>query len=68
MLSFRNSTKLVGAAALIVAIAILLHAHDTSDATAGGLKTVARPPSVHVSSPRASTYADEVANINHEGF
>ncbi len=68
MLSFRNSMKLIAAAALIVAIAILLHARDASHATAGGLKTVARPPSVHVFSPRASTYADEVANINHEGF
>jgi len=65
MLSFRNSMKLLGAAALIVAIAILLHAHET---TAGGLRTVARPASVHVFSPRASTYADDVANINHEGF
>ena len=68
MLSFRNSMKLLGAAALIVAIAILLHAHETTDEAAGGLRTVARPASVHVFSPRASTYADDVANINHEGF
>ena len=69
MLSFRNSMGFIAVAALVVAIGMLVHAHDTSNAAAGRLWTLARP-SVrrHVSSPRASTYADEVANINHEGF
>jgi hypothetical protein len=29
---------------------------------------LARPSAMHVSFPRASTRADELAGINHEGF
>ena len=68
MLSFRNSMGFIAVAALAVAIGMLVHAHDTSNAAAGRLWTLARPSAAHVSSPRASTYADEVANANHEGF
>jgi hypothetical protein len=66
MLSFRN-LSFIAAAALAAAIGILVYDHDTTNAAAGGL-TLARPSAMHVSFPRASTRADELAGINHEGF
>ena len=83
MLSFRNSMSLVAAAALgaaIGAVGTLAHARFPSNADAqnavacGGsaivglssvaLKAVSPPPAF----VRSSTYADEVAGANHEGF
>jgi hypothetical protein len=69
MLSFRSSMSLFAAAALAVAIGMLLHAHQTSNASARkalASVVVKAPPEYWF--PRASTYADEVANANHEGF
>jgi hypothetical protein len=69
MLSFRTSMSLFGAAALAVAIGMLLHAHQISNASAHNALAsvvVKAPPEYWF--PRASTYADEVANANHEGF
>ena len=78
MLSFRNSMSFIAAAALALAIGMLMHAHYTSNASPhyalargspiGDLHGVAvkAPPEYWV--PRASTYAAEVANANHEGF
>ena len=83
MPSFRNPLSLVAAAALAWAIGVvgvLNHAHIASNAIARD--AIAAPGSASadlkgvavkaVSSPeavlRASTYADEVANTNHEGF
>jgi hypothetical protein len=67
MLSFRNSTKLIAAAAVAVAISMPVRARDTS---AGDhvRAALARPSSFHVTSPRSSTRADELAGSNHEGF
>ena len=83
MPSFRNPLSLVAAAALAWAIGVvgvLEHAHLTSNAVAHNVlaapgssidnlngvagKVVSGLEAV----PRASTYADEVANTNHEGF
>jgi hypothetical protein len=66
MLSFRN-VSLIAAAMLAAVIGILVQDHDTTNAAAGGL-TLARPSAMHVSFPRASTHADELAGANHEGF
>jgi hemoglobin-like flavoprotein len=56
-------------AALAAAIAILVHHLDTSTAAGDHLRAaVARPSAYHVTSPRASTRADELAGVNHEGF
>jgi hypothetical protein len=75
MLSFRNSMTFIVAAALAVAIAVLMHAHQTSNASshnalpAGDLVGVAgKPPPEEHWFPRASTHAAEVAKTNHEGF
>jgi hypothetical protein len=79
MLSFRHSMDLIAVAGLAVAIGILVHAYQTTNACAhnalaavgspiGDLNRVAvKEPPEHWF-PRASTYADEVANTNHEGF
>jgi hypothetical protein len=64
MLSFRNLSFICAAA---LAAAIGIYDHDTTNAAVGGLK-LARPSAMHVSFPRASTRADELAGINHEGF
>jgi hypothetical protein len=68
MLSFRKSMTLFVATALAITIGMAVRAHDTSNATASPLRALARPSLAHMSSPRASTYAAEVASINHEGF
>ena len=82
MPSFRNPMTFAAAAALAAVIGVigtLEHAHLTSNAVAhnalatgssiGSLKGAAveavSPPEAVL---RASTYADEVANTNHEGF
>ena len=83
MPSFRNPMTFAAAAALaatIGALGTLEHAHLTSNAVAHNalaatgssidnlngvaVKVVSGLEAV----PRASTYADEVANTNHEGF
>jgi hypothetical protein len=79
MLSFRNSISFIAAAALAVAIGMLARAHYSSNAgpryalAAGGSPigdlngvAVKAPPEYWF--PRASAYAAEVANANHEGF
>jgi len=59
----------IAAAALAAAIAILAHHLDASTAAGEHLRAaLARPSSFHVTSPRASTRADELAGVNHEGF
>lgn len=79
MTSFRNSMDLVLIAALAVAVFMLVRAHQTPNAS--GVEALAavgspisavkqvefKPPHEHWF-PRASTYAGEVANVNHEGF
>jgi hypothetical protein len=79
MLSFRHSMDLIAVAALAVAIGMFVDAHQTSNPCAhnaivavespiGDLKRVAvKAPPEH-RFPLASTYADKVANTNHEGF
>ena len=79
MLSFRNSMDFILVAALAVAVFLLVRAHQTSNATGeeaiaavgppiGDVKRVGfKPPHEHWF-PRASTYAAEVAHVNHEGF
>ena len=79
MLSFRNSMSFIATAALAVAIGMLVHAHYTSKASpnyalAAGGSPIGDLNGVAVKAPpeywflRASTYAAEVANANHEGF
>jgi len=75
MLSFRNSTSFIAVAALAVAIGMLVHARQTPNAIPHNAFAAAGLPidTVAVKAleywfPRASTYADEVANANHEGF
>ena len=70
MLSFGN-LSFIAAAAVAAAIGILAHTHQTRTATAyqtlaavGSVNAVSRP----ATDIRVSTYAAEVANINHEGF
>jgi hypothetical protein len=79
MLSFRNSVDFILIAALAVAIFMLVRAHQTPNAS--GVEALAavgapiadvkrvgfKPPHEHWF-PRASTYAAEVAHVNHEGF
>ena len=70
MLSFGN-LSFIAAAALAAAIGILAQTHHTRNATA--YHAVAAVGSVQAVSPHeadvhVSTYAAEVANINHEGF
>jgi hypothetical protein len=79
MMSFRNSMDFVLVAALAVAIFMLVRAHQTPNASgvealaavgspSGDIKPVAfKAPHEHWF-PRASTYAHEVAHVNHEGF
>ena len=77
MLSFRNSMGFIAVAALAVAIGMLMHAQQGSNGSAqvalavvgspiGDLKRIAVKTPEHWF-PRASTYAAEVANTNHEG-
>jgi hypothetical protein len=83
MPSFRNPMTFAAAAALAAAIGAVgtpEHAHLTSNAVAhnalaalGSASADLNGVAVKVVSgleavPRASTYADEVANTNHEGF
>ena len=74
MPSFRNSMGFIAVAALVVAIGIVVRAQHTSNASAPIAFAVVGLPIVAVKAPpefwfpRASTYADEVANANHEGF
>ena len=79
MLSFRHSMDLIAVAALGVAIGMLVHGYQTSNACAhnalaavgspiGDLNRVGVTAPPEYWFPRASTYADEVANTNHEGF
>jgi hypothetical protein len=79
MLSFRNSMSLIAAAALAAAIGMLARDHYTSNASphyalAAGGSPIGDLNGVAVKAPpeywflRASTYAAEVANTNHEGF
>jgi hypothetical protein len=70
MLSFGN-LSFIAAAALAAAIGMLAQTHHTRNATAyhalgavGSVQAVS-PPEANV---HASTYAAEVANINHKGF
>jgi hypothetical protein len=79
MMSFRNSMDVILVAALAVTIFMLVRAHQTSNVTGevalaavgspiGDVKRVGfKPPHEHWF-PRAWTYADEVAHVNHEGF
>jgi hypothetical protein len=81
MSSFRNPLSLVAAAALAWAIGVvgvLNHGHIASNAIARNAhaapgSTSSEAAAVQAVSPpeaviRASTYADEIANTNHEGF
>jgi hypothetical protein len=79
MMSFRNSMDFILVAALAVTIVMLVRAHQIPNA--GGVQALAavgsptgdikrvgfRPPHEHWF-PGASTYAHEVAHVNHEGF
>ena len=79
MVSLRNSMDVILIAALAITIFVLVRAHQTSNATGEeALAAVGSPvgdvkqagfkaPHEHWF-PRASTYADEVAHVNHEGF
>ena len=79
MLSFRHSMDLIVVTALAFTIGMLVHAYQTSNVCAhNALAAVGSPigdlnrsavkaPPEHWF-PRASTYADEVAQTNHEGF
>lgn len=78
MLSFRNSIDFILVAALAVTVFMLVRAHQTPNASGsealaagspiGAVKQVEfKPPHEHWF-PRASTYAGELANANHEGF
>jgi hypothetical protein len=59
----------IAVAALAAAIAILVHHLDTSSAAGDHLRAaLAKQSPFHVTSPRASTRADELAGVNHEGF
>jgi hypothetical protein len=79
MLSVRNTMGFIVAVALGVAIGMFVQAHQPSDpsahyAIAAVESAVADVDRVAVKAapahwfPRASTYEDEVAKINHEGF
>jgi hypothetical protein len=81
MSSFRNPLSVVAAAALAWAIGVvgvLNHARIAANATvqnthaapgsASAKGVVVRDMSPPEAVVRASTYADEVANTNHEGF
>jgi hypothetical protein len=79
MMSFRNSVDFILVAALAVTIFMLARAQQTPNATGQvALAAVGSPigdikraefkqPHEHWF-PRASTYAHEVAHVNHEGF
>jgi hypothetical protein len=77
MLSFRNSMGFIAVAALAVAIGMLMHSQQDSNRSAhvalavvgspvGDLKRIVVKAPEHWF-PRASTYASEMANTNHEG-
>ena len=79
MLSFRNSMTFIAAAALAVAIGMLVHVQHTSNASANAALVAVGSPIADLTGvaakappaywfPRASTYADELAKTNHEGF
>jgi hypothetical protein len=79
MMSFRNSMGLIAVVALAVVIGMLVYASHTlnpraENALAAVESTVVNVERVAVKLPhehwfpRASTYADEVAHVNHEGF
>jgi hypothetical protein len=79
MLSFRNSVDFILVAALAVTIFMLVRAHQTSNASGVEALAAVESPVADVKRvgfktvpehwfPRASTYADEVAHVNHEGF
>jgi hypothetical protein len=76
---FRNSMTFIAGAALGVATGMLAHAQYTSKASVntalaavgwpiGDLSRVAVKAPPEYWFPRASTYADELAKSNHEGF
>ena len=79
MLSFRNSIDFILVAALAVTVFMLVRAHQSPNASGvealaavespvASVKSVEfKPPHEHWF-PRASTYAAEVAHVNHEGF
>jgi hypothetical protein len=79
MMPFRNSMGFIAVVALAVVIGMLAYASHTLnpradkavaavESTLVNLERVAvKPPHEHWF-PRASTYADEVAHVNHEGF
>ena len=79
MLSVRNTMGFIVAAALGVVVGMMVQAHQTSIPSAHYSVTAVESAIAEVDRvavkvvpehwfPRASTYEDEVAKVNHEGF